>query len=169
MILTVKSGFYEKLFYGPDNARLAVLRSRALCARKVVRNAAGNVLFEADAVTLPGMRPGSDRQYVLRRGGTAVLTAWPLYRDDADFYSLSHAPRPIGLQVCQGNAPVFSVRRENKSGVEIAAGAYACHIAAFLSRGPQTWAIPDASDSFLWVGLYALISYMMQEDDTIII
>ncbi|MGL6197601.1 MAG: hypothetical protein ACRC3H_01580 [Lachnospiraceae bacterium] len=170
MIVTVKNKFCKKLFVNETGLPLSALHSQKLIGpEKIVVGPDGAVYYETGIENRPGRPSGDNRQYILKQDGALIATALPVYAPDANHFAIPRPPRPIGLLIKMHNGAQWRVERVRKNSVEIRMPDGAGRLSDFFSIRPQVFEIPDGSDVFLWVGVYALIGYMMHEDDVLII
>lgn len=166
MKITVRNSFCEKQFYGENGELLAFLRSNKLLAPdKVVLGPDKEIKYLAIIENLAGKPSGENRLYKLLQGDTWIATATPVYDKDANHLALSKPPRPIGLSIVMSSGARWNVERDKKNQNEIHSSEGFGFLSDFSSVRSQMLKIPDGSDVFLWIGIYALIGYMMHEDD----
>jgi len=157
MIVTVKNEIWKKLFVDETGRVLAVLRSQKLFgSEKAVVGPDGIVKYETNI---------ENRRYMLKQSGVLVATAQPVYAADADHFAIPILPRPVGLSVQMRDGTRWRVVRGEKNTVEIQSPVGTGRLSGFYSIRPRAFEIPDGCNVFLFVGLYALIEYMMHEDD----
>ncbi|MDR1977739.1 MAG: hypothetical protein LBQ42_03290 [Synergistaceae bacterium] len=167
MTITVKNGFCEKLFVNETGKLLATLRSQKLFGpEKAVIGSDGVVKYVTDIENLSDKTAGENRCYTLAQNGSLVATALPEYAADADHFAMPRPPRPVGLTIQMQDDIQWRVVRSKKNAVEVQIPDGVGRLSDFFSIRPQALEIPNESDIFLWVGVYALIGYMMHEDDT---
>jgi len=166
MIVTVKNEIWKKLFVDETDRVLAILRSQKLFgSEKAVVGPDGIVKYETNIENLPGKAAGENRRYMLKQSGVLIATARPVYAADADHFAIPIPPRPVGLSVQMRDGTRWRVVRGEKNTVEIQSPVGTGRLSGFFAIRPLAFEIPDGCNVFLFVGLYALIEYMMHEDD----
>lgn len=166
MKVRVKKRIREKLFMDESGKLLATLRKAKLFGpQKAVIGPDKKVKYKTDIENLPGKPAGENRRYLLKHGNKPAASALPKYAADADQYAILQPPRPMELEIQISGGVLWQVRRNKKNVVEIHTPEGTGILTNFFSIRTQVYEIPDASNVFLWVGLYALIEYMMHEDD----
>lgn len=170
MTVTVKNKLFSKLFLSEIGKLLAVLRSQKLIGPKMtVFGPEGAAYYETDIEKLPHRPAGQDRQYTLKQSGALIATALPMYVPNADHFAIPRPPRPIGLLIQMRDGTQWRVERGKRGSVEIWMPFGEGRLTDYFSIRPQVFEIPDGSDVFLWAGVYAMLGYMMHEDDVFIV
>lgn len=168
MTITIKNGFCEKLFLDETGKLLATLRSQKLFGpEKAIVGPDKAAKYETEIKNLASRTAGENCQYILKQIGVLIATALPVYAADADHFAISRPPRPVGLSIQMRDGTEWRVVRDDKNGVMIHTPEGIGRLPAFFSLRPQAFEVPDGSDIFLWAGVYALVGYMMHEDDII--
>lgn len=166
MKVTVRNGLCEKLFMDESGKLLATLRKTKLFgSQKAVISPDKKVKYKTNIENLPGKPAGENKRYLLKQGNRLAAFALPKYAADADHYAILQPPRPTELEVQISDGVLWRVRRSKKNAVEVYTQEGTGTLTNFFSIRPQVYVIPDKSNVFLWVGIYALIHYMMHEDD----
>ncbi len=167
MRIIVKNDLCEKQFQDKTGRMLAYLRSQKLFGpEKVIIGPDKEVKYLTSIENLPEKRAGENHLYKLMQGDMLVATAQPLYAAGADHFALTKPPRPIGLSIDMLAGEQWKVKRGDKNSAEIHTSNEVAKLSDFFSVRPQVFEVPDGNNVFLWVGVYALIGYMMHEDDT---
>lgn len=170
MIIIVKNRFCKKLFLDETGKQLAILRRAKLFgAEKVVIGPDKIVKHETGIQNLPQKPAGENRRYIIKQGGMTVVTARPVYAADADHFAIPNPPRSVGLAIQIQDGPQWRVKRSKKNTVKIWTPDGVGKLPDFFSLRAQAFELPDGSDIFLWAGVYAMIDYMMHEDDTYLV
>ncbi len=159
MLVTVKSGLLKKLFLDENRNLLALLLGQGVLGPDRTPR------YKTGAEGLSGEPVGKNRRYVLTRGGVLVAAALPVYAADADHFAIPRPPRPVGLSVRMGDGAKWQVKRVEQNSAVILTPDGTGRLSDFFAIGPQTLEIPDGSCVPLWAGVYALIGYMLREDE----
>lgn len=166
MKVIVRNGFCEKLFMDESGRLLARLRNTKLLGpQKAVISPDNTVEYQTDIENLPGQPAGKNRRYLLIQGNTPAATARPEYAADADHFSIMPPPRPAAMDIQLSGGALWRAERGKNNNVIIHTPEGTGSLSDFFSIRPQVFEIPNGSNVFLWAGLYALIGYMMHEDD----
>lgn len=166
MKVIVRNGFCEKLFINESGSLIARLRNAKLFGpQKAVISPDNTVKYKTDIEHLPGRPAGKNRRYLLIQGNTPAATARPEYAADADHFSILPPPRPAAMNIQLSDGALWRVERGKHNDVKIHTPEGTGSLSDFFSIRPQVFEIPGGVNVFLWAGLYALIGYMMHEDD----
>ena len=167
MTIVVKNGFRKKLFVDETGKQLAVLQStKPFSHEKAVVGPDKAVKYETFVEDLPGKPAGENRRYTLRQGDRLVAAAMPVYAAGADHSAIPNPPRPVGMEIQMQGGTQWHAERAAKNAVEIWTPDGRGKLPDVFSICPQKFELPAGSDVFLWTGVYAMIDYMMHEDDT---
>ncbi len=166
MIIIVKHGFCEKLFFDETGKRLAALRSAKLFgAEKAVVGSDKTVKYETGIENLSDKPAGENRRYTLKQDSVLVASARPLYAADTNHFTIPKSPRPLGLEIEMIDGEQWRVDRDKDNSVKIYTPDGAGKLSDFFSTCPQVFELPKGSNIYLWAGVYAMVGYMMHEDD----
>ncbi|WRS28665.1 hypothetical protein U6B65_05910 [Oscillospiraceae bacterium MB08-C2-2] len=166
MTVIIKNSFSEKLFMVETGKLLAILKNaKVFGSEKAVMSPDKTVQYQTNIANMPDKPAGKNRQYTLKQGSQTVATARPVYAADADYFSISKPPHPVGMSIQVHSGTEWQVVRSEKNHLEIHTQDGFATLTDFFSIGPQVMEVPDGSDILLWAGVYALIEYMMHEDE----
>lgn len=170
MVLKVKNGFCEKQFLNASGQLVARIRNLNLFgSEKVIMGSDITPLYETGIKNFPDKAAGENRCYTLKQKERVIATALPIYAAGADHYSLPRPPRPIGLAIQMQEGEEWIVERKENNSLSVLSPDGTGYIADFFAVRIHNYTIPDRSDVFLWVAIYALLGYMMHEDDIYIV